>query len=398
MPESGIFDRNREFVLLTGATGFLGQYLMVDLLSRHQPLAVLVRRDKRLTAAERVEAILQRVEREQNRPIPRPVILEGDVGRHGLGLSASDRDWAENHCGSMLHNAAVVSFEAASRDSEPWITNLGGTEHVLDFCQAIGIQDLHYVSSAYVCGNRETKILETDLDCGQQFRNDYENSKFLAEKAVQETTAIRQRTVYRPSIITSDSRSGYTCSYHGMMWYLRLFSMLIPQQPRNASGQYQTDIELPIDGDEPHDVVCVDWVSRSIVELFLQPATRGNVFHITAQHPTTIREVIDHCCQYFNSTGVRYLGRAAERQATSNFSELVFDAAKVYHAYEAVAPRFDRSNLLKFLPECHSPQIDREMVIRFLEFGKQDRWGKRRIEKPTLAHSAPISGRKVQTV
>jgi nucleoside-diphosphate-sugar epimerase len=48
---------------------------------------------------------------------------------------------------------------------------------------------------------------------------------------------------------------------------------------------------LPIDGDEPHDVVNVDWVSNAMVRLIKNPAARNRVFHVTASQPTTIRQV-----------------------------------------------------------------------------------------------------------
>ncbi len=370
-------------ILLTGATGFLGQYLLRDLVRRGYRVAVLVRADGRGSAMGRVRQIF----RDWQGAIPHEqavTVLTGNITAPNLGLSTSAREWVRRNCRTVLHNAASVHFAPAERDREPWTTNLSGTERVLSFCAEQGIHDLQYVSTAYVCGVREGVIREAELAVGQTFRNPYEASKCEAEQMVQSCDQIAHRTIYRPSIITGDSHNGATCSYHGMMWYLKLFDLLIPQQPRNQRGKYLTDIVLPIDGDEPHDVVNVDWVAQTIVQLLANPAARDKVFHVTASQPTTIRQVVSYCCDYYNSEGVVYGGKQAERRATSDFADLVFRMAQAYHGYEQSSPQFDRSNLLAMLPGCSSPVIDRDMVFRFIEFGRRDRWGKRqRISAPS---------------
>ena len=74
-------------ILLTGATGLLGRYLLRDLLLADTPVAVLVRRGRRQSAAERVEAMMLSWEAMLDRELPRPHVLEGDLTKPGLGLS-----------------------------------------------------------------------------------------------------------------------------------------------------------------------------------------------------------------------------------------------------------------------------------------------------------------------
>ena len=169
------------YTILTGGTGLVGRYLVRDLLLEGHPLALLIRPTSKLSVADRVEEILQFWESQLGRPLPRPVLLDGDVCREGLGLAHEDRGWVERHCGSLIHNAASLTFNGADRAGEPWRTNLDGTRHVLEFCRTAGIRDLHYVSTAYVSGTRAGVIYETELDCGQSFRNEYEESKCQAE-------------------------------------------------------------------------------------------------------------------------------------------------------------------------------------------------------------------------
>jgi nucleoside-diphosphate-sugar epimerase len=113
-------------------------------------------------------------------------------------------DWVAGHCHAVIHNAASLTFEPADRQSEPWLSNLEGTRQVLAVCRRAGIRQLHHVSTAYVAGLREGRILESELDEGQELGNDYERSKLEGEKLVraagrQSSWATRRPATRAPS-------------------------------------------------------------------------------------------------------------------------------------------------------------------------------------------------------
>ena len=157
---------------------------MREFLLKGRKLAVLVRPTKRERVRERIEAILQAWEEQLGHRLPRPVLLTGDVCAPKLGLSPKQLLWAQNYCDQMIHGAAVLKFHGSTQEDEPWKTNLGGTQNVLEFAEHCQIRDFHYVSTAYVCGKRDETVREDELDVNQTFRNDYEISKFEAEKRV----------------------------------------------------------------------------------------------------------------------------------------------------------------------------------------------------------------------
>ncbi len=252
------------------------------------------------------------------------------------------------------------------------------------FLEKSGVKELHYVSTAFVCGNRQGIIRESELECGQTFRNPYEESKFLAEKFVREQSAKLRTTIYRPSIISGDSVTGFASSYHGLMLYLRLLDLLVPQQPKNSNGQHETPIELPVRGDEPHDVVTVNFVAGAIAGLFCNPTSHGDTYHLCADEPTTFRFVIDCCCRIFNSGGVTYNSERTEIAPSSQFAEMVLEQSRVYQDYNRCETRFDMNNFRRFFPDFRSAPIDEKMIQRYLEFGRQDRWGKRRPARPEM--------------
>ncbi|HBC62530.1 MAG TPA: hypothetical protein DC058_15115, partial [Planctomycetaceae bacterium] len=196
---SGILDETGSvmYTLITGATGLVGRYLLRDLLLNGHQLAVVVRGSRRNDARDRIEQVLQYWEKEHQRAFPRPVVLSGDISKPGFGLGDDDREWLRKHCNSIIHSAAILEFFGKDRAGEPWRTNLDGTRHMLQLCRELEIRDIHYVSTAYVAGMQSGRVMESSLEAGQSFRNDYEESKFEAEKLVRAADFAEHITVYR---------------------------------------------------------------------------------------------------------------------------------------------------------------------------------------------------------
>ncbi len=367
-----------DYTLLTGATGLLGSYLLRDLLCAGCRLVVVVRPNKRQTAPKRIESILQKWEGELQQELPRPVCLQGDVNQDYLGLDEDARQWLAEHCARVIHSAAALTFHEES-NGEPWQTNVEGTRHVLQLCEDACIRQMHYVSTAYVCGVRTDRIYEHQLDLGQTFRNDYEQSKLQAESLVRRAPHLQQTTIYRPAVIAGDSQTGYTNTYHGLFMYLQLMCVLARNTEPGPDGVRHTDLELHISGDEPRNVIPVDWTSRVLCQLFRNPAAHGRTFHLAPQQRMTARQMIEAGYTYFNSTGVTFAAPSAQPQTSSgNMGQDVFQSSGMYRAYEASDPEFDTTNLEKFAGHLPCPEIDEAMLHRFMKYGEEDRWGKRR--------------------
>ena len=294
-------------LLLTGATGLLGRYLLRDLLARGVPVAALVRPRGAEPAATRLEEVVAEQERLAGLSLPRPICLEGDVTAPGLGLSAGDADWAATHCGRVLHSAASLVFRGSDRERDPWLTNLAGTRNVLAFCRDSGIGELHYVSTAYVCGRRAGAVREDELGAGREFRNDYEESKFEAEKMLR-SAGLADLTVYRPAVIVGDSRTGYTSTYHGPYAYFRFVAALRRFATADNSGRWHAPVRLALTGGEPRNLVPVDWVSAAITRLVLDPRHHGRTYHLAPARPVTAREIEEATADYFGYHGPTFVG------------------------------------------------------------------------------------------
>jgi nucleoside-diphosphate-sugar epimerase len=368
---------DRGYVLLTGATGFLGRYLLRELLASGRRVAVLVRDAGSLSAEERVRALMSQ---QHDRPA-NPVVLAGDVCVPGLGLSIAGRIWLARHCARVVHAAADVSLRRTLL-SDPWQTNAEGTQRVLDLCANLGIGELHQVSTAFVCGDRAGPVREDELDQGQAFHNDYERSKFEAERRVRAARNVRA-TVYRPSVIVGDSRTGCTSSYHGFYRFLELGSRLAtPPAPASSSvpaagvpGRRVLPLRLPFTGDEPRNLVPVDWVARAIVSLVDQPHWHGRTYHLTARTPVLVRDVKEVAEEVLGIDGVRWAEPGAA-EAPTRLEEVFREQLGEYWPYLSGDPAFDCRNTLAALPRLPVPHVDRALLSRLILFAVADRWGR----------------------
>ncbi|QEG34975.1 SDR family oxidoreductase [Bythopirellula goksoeyrii] len=368
-----------KYTLLTGSTGLLGRYLLRDLLLAGKRLAVVVRPSRQQTIQQRIESILQFWENDLQMQLSRPVILAGNITEENLGLDEESRQWIAEHCDAVIHSAASLTF-LEEADGEPWRTNVGGTHNVLQLCHDTNIRKLHYVSTAYVCGMREDRVYESELDCGQAFRNDYEKSKLQAEQLVRGDDFIEELTVYRPAVIAGDSRTGYTNTYHGLFLYLKIMCILARNTEPDSDGVRRTEVQLHLTGEEQRNVIPVDWAAAVISHLFCNTEAHGRTFHIAPQVRMTPRQMIEAGCSYFNSTGVEFIGHAEELELSDGeLQRHAYENSTLYRDYEYSDPEFDLTNLEKFAGHLPCPVIDEAMFHRFMKYGEEDNWGKRRL-------------------
>jgi nucleoside-diphosphate-sugar epimerase len=373
------------YMMLTGATGLLGGYLLRDALREDLPVAVIVRRTAALTARRRIDAVLAPFETE--RALPRPVVLEGDLSRPGLGLSGEDRQWLADHCGSVLHSAASISFYREERSGEPYRTNVDGTQNLLKLCRELGIDEFHHVSTAYVCGRRNGRVLESDLEVGQEHGNDYEKSKVASEKMVLAAGFAQRPTIYRPSIIVGDSQTGYTTTFHGyytpiqVAWWLAKAGVLQSNMDNWFLGQ------LGLAGHERKNIVPVDWVSRVILEIVRNRAAHGRNYHVTCDDPPNATDLAaavgDVLKPHFQSGA----GFQPASQALAAPTDLLDSAdfrkhMDVYRAYFRDHPEFDTTNLRQAVPHVPCPPVDRAMLARTGKYALDHNFGWPRTQPP----------------
>jgi nucleoside-diphosphate-sugar epimerase len=361
----------RDF-LLTGATGLLGRYVLRDLLAAGHRVTVLARDAGPVRAGERIAGLVALWGDRHRAPPPGPVVLGGDLREPGLGLTAGDRAWLTRRRPVVVHAAADVTLRK-SFHSDPWETNAEGTRRLLELCETLGVSELHHVSTAFVCGDRTGPVAEHELEAGQGFHNDYERSKFEAERRLRRAHGVRV-TVYRPSVIVGDSRTGYTSTYHGPYHFLEAAVRLA--EP-TAGGRRRLPLRLPFAGEEPRNLVPVDWVARAIVRTAHRPKCQGRTFHLTAPEPVPVRAIKEVAERVLVVDGVSFAGPGPLADP-SPLEELFLDQLREYWPYRHGDPVFDASNARAALPDLPPPRIDRTTLERLILFAEADEWGRSR--------------------
>ena len=280
--------------MLTGATGFIGQYLLRRFLLQDVPVVVVCRGKEDVTASDRVMEIVKGFEQEEGRELPKPICFTGDLGEEMLGLDDNALDWFEQNCKAVLHNAASIRFHApdGDRTKDPYLSNVGGTRNVLDLCKLSQIEELHQVSTAYVSGVRTDVCYEHELDIGQDFVNDYQRSKVEAEKLTRGADFIKSLTVYRPGLVVGDSRTGFTTAPDFGLYHYIQFNTQVMKSLRSGgeTGTIHVPFRLRFTGNERRNIVTVDWVADAIAYLVTQPELHGTTYNLTPDQPCFVTD------------------------------------------------------------------------------------------------------------
>jgi len=367
------------YLLITGATGMLGHYLLRDSLLAGRPTAVLVRGSRIQSARQRIDLIVSAWELSLGKSLPRPVVLEGDIHQAGLGLAHGDTEWIRQHCDALLNSAASVKFYTEApehqQDVEPYLSNVIGTRNVLDFCRDTGISHFHHISTAYVCGQQSETAYE-QIPAGVRFGNDYEASKAESESLVLQADHLLTKTILRPSIIVGDSKTGYTSAFHTIYTALRVASMLgqRPSHPASADADAASiDAErllaaVGMHGGETKNLVPVDWVSSCINAIVGNSDLHGRIYHITNPSPTPVQAIAESMRAAIadHPPGRNRLeGRLPVEVTSAEDFRWMMDA---YRAYFCSDPQFDSRHLQQHLPHLPCPRLDPDGLVRLWKY------------------------------
>lgn len=280
-------DTSDRTVLLTGFPGFIGTRLLARLLKDHPAMNVVALVEPKMVARanEVAKTISDRI-----------AIEPGDITDPRLGLSEPRyRELAEKVT-AVLHLAAI--YDLAVPESFAEAVNVRGTRHIVDFCRACTqLERHHYISTAYVAGARTGRVLESDLDAGQGFKNHYESTKFRAEVVVRESMPAVPTTIYRPGIVVGDSRTGETQKFDGPYYLLRFVALMAQYRipPAQIASEQSTFNAVPVD-------FIVDAISAG----FRDSKMVGETLHLVDPQPVAAAELLRLLAQSYSGKRLFY--------------------------------------------------------------------------------------------
>ncbi|MEQ0561814.1 amino acid adenylation domain-containing protein [Amycolatopsis sp. NEAU-NG30] len=251
-------------VLLTGATGFVGAYLVRELLARTGGrVHCLVRAADEPTAWDRLRANLDRYGLGDEVDLERVAVVPGDLAAPGLGLPAEVFGRLAAGIDLICHNGARVDALSSYEQLEG--ANVGGTRELIRLAVTTRLKPVQFVSTISAAGDRDG-------------RTGYAESKAHAEQLV--TAAYEQgvpSAIYRLPRIVGDSRTGQGNTRDIMLRVLRTIIEL------GAAP----DTELA----EPW--IAVDETAGLLARLGVEWPSDGHRFVLTSRQPVRLAHLVE---------------------------------------------------------------------------------------------------------
>ncbi len=369
-------------IFLTGATGFLGVYLLAELLKRTQAtIYCLVRAADQAAGMNRLQRKLAANSMWQEAYSSRIVPVIGDLAEPLLGLTTEAFQQLSEQIDVIYHNGAIVNF--VQPYSALKASNVDGTQEIIRLATQSNIKPLHYISTVFVFGARkhfDGRVIyeDDDLDESEALLLGYFQSKWVAEKIL---AIARKRGlpvfVYRPGLIIGDSQTG--------IWY-NTDDFLC----RIIKGCIQLGVWPTLEA--AWDLAPVDYVSKAIVHLALQqespkaPSTK-TAFHLINSDPLHFSELFNWIQMFgypiqevpLKDWQVKLTAQRAKIQANA-LAGLTLLLARRRSSTEHLtlpelfehgrAPQFDCQNTLESLvgTAIACPPIDQKQFSQFLAY------------------------------
>ena len=259
---------------VTGGTGFIGRFLVANLLKRGDPVYILVRRgsQKKLAA----------LREEWGASEKQVVAIIGDLAKPLLGVAEGDLKKLGGKVKHVFHLAAIYDLTASAEEQER--TNVEGTRHVVEFAQAVQAGCFHHVSSIAAAGLYEGTFREDMFEEAEELDHPYFRTKHDSEGIVRKECK-RPWRIYRPGFVIGHSRTGYIDKIDGPYYFFKLIQRMREMLPAWVPT-------IGIEGGRVN-IVPVDFVADALDFLAHKKGLDGKCFHLTDPDPHRIGEVLN---------------------------------------------------------------------------------------------------------
>ena len=212
----------------------------------------------------------------------RVVFIEGTPHAMDLGLSGAEFRTLTREV-DRIHHLAHVGTSAVDRRTAHTI-NVVGAEEILEFSRAAPqLACLVVHSTAHVSGDRTGVVYEEDLDRGQSFRSEADETRMRAEVRFRRAMREVPIAVVRPTTIVGDAGAGESDRLEGIY----LLVLLVVATPAEIA------IPFPGRGDTPLNIVPLDYAIRAAHAIGRHPSAPGRTFHLADPDPLSARSVFE---------------------------------------------------------------------------------------------------------
>nr|WP_226002182.1 non-ribosomal peptide synthetase [Paenibacillus sp. BJ-4] len=353
-------------ILLTGATGFLGAFLLRQLLRNTSAnIFCLVRGRTEEEAAQRLQSNLAKYGLLEESASKRIKVFAGDLGLKRFGLSEAAFDRLAEEMDALYHNGSMVHFIAPYVEHKA--ANVLGTQEMIRLANIGRFKTLHYISTTHVFSDQDIQngvLSEMDIpEHPEDLKLGYTQSKWVAERIVMEAARCGLPTlIYRPGRIWGDSHMGH-CQTNDFMWLIIKASIELGLIPNMEAEM---------------EIIPVDFAAEAIIYLSGTQIPDGRVYHLLNPTRTTWDEVIETLVNYgYDLKKVPYeiwyeqihqTASCSSSQATNAILPLLESGWN--DGMSEFQVRYDTTHLIQGLKESDvtCPKLDRCLMNTYLTY------------------------------
>ena len=261
---------------VTGATGFIGKFLVKNLLKRSGTIYVLVRKN----SVKKLEALYPwwGLDEKQKRIVP----VVGDLAKPKLGLVPADITKLKGKVAHVFHLAAIYDMSADAESQR--VANIDGTRNTVELAEAIKAGCFHHTSSIAAAGLYDGTFREDMFEEAEELDHPYFRTKHDSEAIVRNECKVPWR-VYRPGMVVGHSQTGEIDKIDGPYYFFKLI-----QKMRNALPSWVPTVG--IEGGRIN-VIPVDYVVDAMDFIAHKKGLDGGCFHLTDPEPMRIGEILN---------------------------------------------------------------------------------------------------------
>jgi len=259
---------------VTGGTGFIGRFLIGNLLKRGEPIYILVRKSSQKKLAG--------LRKEWGANEAQVIAIFGDLAKPMLGVTDAEIAKLTGKVRHFFHLAAVYDLAASPESQE--LANIDGTRHAVELAQRLRVGCFHHVSSIAAAGLYDGTFREDMFEEAEELEHPYFRTKHLSEGIVRKECK-RPWRVYRPGMVAGHSKTGYIDKIDGPYYFFKLIQKMRKMLP----------IWVPTIGIEGGriNIVPVDFVADALDYLAHKKGLDRKCFHLTDPAPHRIGEVLN---------------------------------------------------------------------------------------------------------
>ncbi len=263
---------------VTGATGFIGRYLVSNLLKRKGTVHVLVRKG----SEKKLEAIAASMGWDRKRIVP----VTGDLSKPKLGLTAAQVKALAGKIQHVFHLAAIYDMSADAASQQ--VANIDGTRNAIELAAAIKAGCFHHTSSIAAAGLYPGIFREDMFEEAEGLKDPYLRTKHESEGIVRKECKVPFR-IYRPSMVIGHSKTGEMDKIDGPYYLFGLIKKI-----RSTLPQWVPT--LGIEGGRLN-VVPVDFVADAMDHIAHKKGLDGQCFHLVDPKPMRFGELMNTFCR-----------------------------------------------------------------------------------------------------